>query len=352
MQNFCQRNKPANGKVGFMARFKRIKAPKSPYMNYLLMLAAPAIVSWYYYGALAFRAILTGIISAVAVEAVALLIMKRKLHCLSDMHAVFTGFAIAMLLPATAPVWLIGSGAAFAILVAKIPFGPAHKAPFVPAAAGMAFLTVCFPDEVFKYPAIDSASFDVFDAGSSLAAQLSAGGIQHVNSVGIMSMISGNVSGPLGTCCAVALLGSCALLTAGKPKRLFNVLGFLTVCSLLAVIFPRGSFSRPVSLLTELCAGSLLFSGIFFVTDPGTSPKHPLTRFIYGAFAGIICMILRYFGTFEDGTCFGILLTNAFWPIVDSALRKIGYHKFIEKSMAKSAEKRKQKAALKGGEPA
>ena len=101
MQNFCQRNKPANGKVGFMARFKRIKAPKSPYMNYLLMLAAPAIVSWYYYGALAFRAILTGIISAVAVEAVALLIMKRKLNCLSDMHAVFTGFAIAMLLPAT-----------------------------------------------------------------------------------------------------------------------------------------------------------------------------------------------------------------------------------------------------------
>lgn len=86
MQNFCQRNKPANGKVGFMARFKRIKAPKSPYTNYLLMLAAPAIVSWYYYGALAFRAILTGIISAVAVEAVALLIMKRKLNCLSDMH--------------------------------------------------------------------------------------------------------------------------------------------------------------------------------------------------------------------------------------------------------------------------
>ena len=111
-----------------MARFKRIKAPKSPYTSYLLMLAAPAIVSWYYYGALAFRAILTGIISAVAVEAVALLIMKKKLHCLSDMHAVFTGFAIAMLLPATAPVWLIGAGAAFAILVAKIPFGPPRQA--------------------------------------------------------------------------------------------------------------------------------------------------------------------------------------------------------------------------------
>ena len=338
--------KKAKRKVDFMAKFKRIKTPKSPYMSYLLMLAAPAIVAWYYYGAFAFRAILTGVVSAVAVEAVALLIMKRNLSLLSDMHAVFTG------LPATAPVWLIASGAVFAVLVAKIPFGPAHKAPFVPAAAGIAFLTVCFPDEVFKYPAIDSASFDVFEAGSSLAAQLSAGGIQHVNSVGIMSIISGNVAGALGTCCSIALLGSCALLAVGKPKRLINVLGFLTVCSLLAVIFPRGSFSRPVSLLTELCAGSLLFSCIFFVTDPGTSPKPPLTRFIYGAFAGLICMILRYFGTFEDGTCFGILLTNAFWPLVESALRKIGYNRLIEKSMKKSAEKKKRKAALKGGEPA
>ena len=55
---------------------------------------------------------------------------------------------------------------------------------------------------------------------------------------------------------------------------------------------------------------------------------------------------------FEDGTCFGILLTNAFWPLVESALRKIGYNRLIEKSMKKSAEKKKRKAALKGGEPA
>lgn len=124
--------KKAKRKVDFMAKFKRIKTPKSPYMSYLLMLAAPAIVAWYYYGAFAFRAILTGVVSAAAVEAVALLIMKRNLSLLSDMHAVFTGLAVAMLLPATAPVWLIASGAAFAVLVAKIPFGPAHKAPFVP----------------------------------------------------------------------------------------------------------------------------------------------------------------------------------------------------------------------------
>ena len=351
MQNICQRLARARRKVGLMATIKRIKMPKSPYTNYLLMIAAPAIVSWYYYGALAVKNILVGVVSALVFEMIALLIMKRSLQTLADMHAVFTGFAIAMMLPATVPVWIIGAGTAFAILVAKIPFGSARRAPFVPAAAGMAFLTICFPDQVFRYPDINSDSFGIFDPGASLASQLSAGGVQHVNALKFVSIISGNISGALGTCCALALLGSCALLAVGGAKRIFNVLGFLAACAALAVIFPRGSFSRLASLLTELCAGSLLFSGIFFITDPATSPKHPLTRFIYGAFAGVVCMLLRYFGAFEDSTCFGVLLTNAFWPIIDSALRKIGYHKFIEKSQAKRIEKKNTDTA-EGGEPA
>ena len=107
-----------------------------------------------------------------------------------------------------------------------------------------------------------------------------------------------------------------------------------------------------VAVMVVLYSFQSLFLKLFSSSRSAGEDTSTVFSISYGAFAGIICMILRYFGTFEDGTCFGILLTNAFWPIADSALRKIGYHKFIEKSMAKSAEKRKQKAALKGGEPA
>lgn len=351
MQNICQRSALTHGKGGFMAKIKRIALPRSPYTTYLVMLAAPAIVSWYFYGSLAFKAILTGVISAVVFEAIALKLMKKELRGLYDMHAVFTGLAIAMMLPATAPFWLITSGTAFAIAVAKIPFGTAKKSPFVPAAAGMAFLTVCFPDRVFRFPDIETAGFDKFST-QSLAAQLRSGGVQHMNSVGVVSMISGNITGALGTCCAIALLGSCALLIFIAPKRLYNLLGFLAACAVLAVLFPRGSFSRGASLLAELCAGSLLFSGVFFVTDPATSPKQPTTRLAYGAFAGVLCMIMRYFGAFEDGSCFGILLANALWPIADSTLRKLGYYRFMDKAAARRAEKKKARSARKGGEPA
>ncbi|MBQ2774838.1 MAG: RnfABCDGE type electron transport complex subunit D [Clostridia bacterium] len=324
-----------------MAQRKRIKIENRSYIEYMLMLLAPAIVSWYYYGANALRLLLIGIISSMLFELIAVIVMKRDKQSIFDFSAAFTGAAIAMMLPATASTGLLVAGVAFAILVVKIPFGSVLKVPFVPAAAGMAFLSVCFPQEVFTFPAV-GVTTQTIETGTSLAAMLQAGGAQHLNMLRVLSIVSGNVSGPMGTCCAAALIGCCAFFLLLKPKKLCNVIGFLAACAVLALLFPRGSFGRFTSLFMELCAGTLLFSGIFFATDPATSPKHPLLRFVYGAFAGTACMAVRYFGAFEDGSCFGILLANAFWPIVESLLRKIGFYKLIEDSGKKRRQKRKK----------
>lgn len=48
--------------------------------------------------------------------------------------------------------------------------------------------------------------------------------------------------------------------------------------------------------MMELCSGYLLFAGIFLLNDPVTAPRHWLGRLLYGAFAGILVMALRYFG--------------------------------------------------------
>ena len=334
-----------------MARQKRIKIENRSYLEYMLMLLAPAIVSWYYYGANALRLLFVGIASAVIFELIAVLVMKRDKNSLLDLHCVFTGAALAMMLPATANSGLLIAGTAFAVFVAKIPFGSTMKTPFVPAAAAMAFLSVCFPSEVFAFPTV-SATPETFEAGTSLAAMLQAGGSQHLNMLRALSIFSGNVPGPMGTCCAAALIGCCAFFLFLKPKRLCNVAGFIAACAVLALLFPRGSFGRLNSLFMELCAGTLLFTAIFFATDPATSPKHPLTRFAYGAFAGTLCMLMRYFGAFEDGSCFGILLANAFWPIADSLLRKIGVYKYID-LLGKKMHKKRNKTAVveQGGEP-
>ena len=47
------------------------------------------------------------------------------------------------------------------------------------------------------------------------------------------------------------------------------------------------------SVKYELMSGSLLFCGVFMVTDPVTSPRTMLGRAIYGAFAGLLVMGFR-----------------------------------------------------------
>lgn len=85
-----------------------------------------------------------------------------------------------------------------------------------------------------------------------------------------------------------------------------------------AILFPRlKDAAWQQSVMMELCSGYLLFAGIFLLNDPVTAPRHWLGRLLYGAFAGILVMALRYFGRFEDAACFAVLLVNAFAPILD-----------------------------------
>ena len=60
----------------------------------------------------------------------------------------------------------------------------------------------------------------------------------------------------------------------------------------------------------EICGGMLLFSSVFFLTDDKLLPKSFYSRICYGAAAGLMCMIMRSVGKFEDSTVFAVLLAN------------------------------------------
>ena len=116
-----------------------------------------------------------------------------------------------------------------------------------------------------------------------------------------------------------AVLAACALyLFTRRTASPLITLSFLAVCALSAILFPRlKDAAWQQSVMMELCSGYLLFAGIFLLNDPVTAPRHWLGRLLYGAFAGILVMALRYFGRFEDAACFAVLLVNAFAPILD-----------------------------------
>ena len=77
------------------------------------------------------------------------------------------------------------------------------------------------------------------------------------------------------------------------------------------------------SVKYELLSGSLFFCSVFMVTDPVTSPHTAAGRCVYGAFAGAMVMVFRYFGAYEQGACFAVLFANAAAPLFSAAVCRV-----------------------------
>lgn len=322
----------------------------------------------YYYGVRAVMLLAVCMASSAAFDFVGVALTQPRTKPPYDFSAIFIGAAIALMLPASFSYSLAVVGCAFAVIVAKIPFGTAHNAPFVPAAAGFAFLCVCWPTEVFNYPEIGAKlslltpNPSFVTAGSSLTAMLQAGNAMRLSSINVLHLLTGSLPGPMGTGAILVLLAAAFYFLFTRPSALLSTLGFLLACGAVALIFPRvksysllslllerGSQSFMLlergelfsllarrsfsSLMLELCSGSLVFVGLFLLTaDTAQSPKKPLPRLLYGVFTGFVCMLLRHFGVFEEGACFAVLLANAVWPF--AGIRMENLRKAVIKSPA------------------
>lgn len=310
----------------------------------LIMMITPCVMAWYYNGERALRVMLASIAASVLTEVFAGAVFKTKAD-LKNPAAVFTGLAIALMMPAAVPYYVPVLACVFAVLVVRIPFGGELKSPFVPAAAGFAFASICFGKEVFTYVSSAVPSSGKYLGGTSLAALLRSREAIHLNLASSFDIISGNVAGPMGTTCTIVMIGCAVYLLIRRPKALLVTLGVITGAAVMALAFPRASISSLTSLYLELCSGSLLFAAVFLATDPATMPRNNLFRLIYGLYTGVLCMLMRFFGAYEECACFAVLLANATWPVLHGFLTDAKYALAVR--AAKSASNKKAKEAAK-----
>lgn len=289
------------------------------YGDYLIMLAAPCVLAVWYYGARALAVIAAGVFSAVLSDLAFCAVLKKE-FLLRDLSNIFIGTAIALMLPAGVPLYVPAAASVFAVITAKIPFGGSLRAPFVPAAAGFAFASVCFKDVIFDYT---YNTEDMLLGERSLGALLAQGNAVHLDAINTFDILSGNVAGPMGTGCGLLMLACCVLLLIRRKGALFATAGFLGACVLYAAVFPRINASAFTSIVLELSAGSLLFAAVFLVTDYATLPQRTSTKIVYGAVCGFFCMLMRAVGTYEETVCFAVLLANGFSPVIDSAVKRV-----------------------------
>lgn len=288
--------------------------------DYLIMLIAPCILSVIYYGPRALAVIAVSVLSAIVGDFAANFMLKRS-FLLRDVSNIFVGAAIAMMMPAGVPFYVPAIASAAGVLIAKIPFGSSLRAPFVPAAAGFAIASVCFKEEVFTYT--HNIEGKLFGA-KSLASMLAQGNPVRINIGNVFDIISGNISGPMGTGCGILMIVCCCYLFIRRRSALLATAGFIGACFVFAMVSPRVYVSSPLlSAVLELSSGSLLFGAVFLVTDHATLPKGGVVKVIYGAVCGVICMFMRSFGTYEETVCFAVLMANGFSPVIESALKNL-----------------------------
>ena len=279
--------------------------------DYLIMLAALCVLSVWYYGTDAVRTLAVCVVTAFACDFVASIIINKQYYA-ADLSGICAGIIIALMLPATAPVYVGIVASSFAILVAKIPFGGGMRAPFVPSAAGFAFAAVCFKNDVFSY-----SGGRAFMKTMPLTSSLAAGNTVKLSASNLIDMLTGNILGPMGTTCIIALLGCFVFLFIRRRSSLLPSAGFVLSCLLISLVFPRSDGSVISCAVMELCSGSLLFAAVFMLTNPATMPVHTANKVVYGVFTGAVCMVMRRLAAFEEPVCFAVLIANAFSPLLD-----------------------------------
>lgn len=280
---------------------KREESVASMMKDMLFAMACLLILPTVHYGLGALKLAAVSVAACAFAEIFGCLLTKREIN-ISELSPVVTGMVIAMLMPVGAPYWLPAAAGMFAVLVARVPFGSTGRTLFNPAAAGVAFVTVFWPRQVFAY------------AQTSPAASLKAG---LKPAIVPFEMLWGEYAGPMGTTAAL-VIAACGLYLFIKRTANWQIaFWFLAAAAAYAALFPRIAVSPLTSVKYELLSGSLLFCAVFMITEPVTAPRTIFGSALYGALGGTLLMLLRGFGAYEQGACFAVLLMNAVAPVID-----------------------------------
>ena len=295
----------------------------------LIAVAALTVFSAVQYGPRPVFVVLIAIAAAVASEVLACLLFGKRIT-LGDGTAFVTGGLIGLLMSPIVPIYVPIVASAFAILIAKMPFGGSGRNLFNPAAAGVALVAVCFERSMAAYPNPSQNLRLVWDTSdvfyqNSVAATLKSGGTSFET---FTDLLFGSTPGAIGSTAIIVLIACLLFLRFRRTVSLAGFVSYMITCTILALLFPRAESTYWHNVMLELCSGTLLFTGVFFLNDPTTTPHHRSGRIVFGALLGLAVMALRHFGRYADGGCFAVLMLGPLSSIIDRWTWQL--HRFVE----------------------
>lgn len=145
-----------------------------------------------------------------------------------------------------------------------------------------------------------------------------------MTSASLWDLFLGNVGGSLGETSALLLLIGFAYLLIRRIVSPRIPLAFIGTVAVIAVLFPRGN--APLTWMgAQVLSGGVMLGALFMATDYSTSPVTKLGQILFGIGCGALTMVIRYFGSYNEGVSYAILVMNACVVLLDKLGRPVKY---------------------------
>jgi electron transport complex protein RnfD len=288
--------------------------------NILLALLPAAVLGVMHYGMHAARVICLAMAACMLFEAGLQRLFSRPVS-ITDGSAALTGLLLALILPASAPLWLVLVACAAAILVGKQVFGGLGSNPLNAVLVGWAVIRLSWPDHINLSLALIN-----YDPGFSIKyplAVLKSAGVKGIADFKLMDLFMGKQAGGIGSGAGLLLvIGGVYLWIRGIISWKIPVFFILGV-TVTALLFQAGNGEKYAGPVFHLVAGNVLLGAFFLATDYSSAPNKTWGMLIFGLGCGILTVIFRAWSVYPDGTAFAIIIMNIMTPLLDKVKKGV-----------------------------
>ena len=249
--------------------------------------------------------------------------VMKKPQSVGDLSCVVTGMLLAFVCPPSLPWWMLIIGDFFAIIVVKQLFGGIGKNFVNPALAGRAFLVGSYAGVMTSWidPAANKAPLlgstaDVVTAATPLAYMKTGDMETLLSTYTLQDMFLGNIGGSLGEISALMLLIGGVYLIVRKVINWQIPVAYIATVAVLSFLFPKAG-SGLDWMLYSIFGGGLFLGAFFMATDYATSPVTKKGQLIFGVGCGLFTVLIRYFGSYNEGVCYSIMVMNLLVALID-----------------------------------
>jgi len=300
----------------------------------------------YFFGIRAIVVTLVATIACILTEFVIQKYLMKTTVTAFDGSAAVTGILLAFNVPSSIPLWEIVAGSVFAIAIGKMAFGGLGRNPFNPALLGRAFMLASFPVDMTTWP-IPVKTQWLWTMGKTVDGTTAATplgflkeGVKMGDSVGALAtnrpelfdyfnLFIGNVGGCIGEVSALAILIGGGYLVYNKIISWHIPVFYLLALALITGIFWLVDPTKYADPLFHVLAGGAMLGAWFMATDMVTSPMTVKGQIIFAVCGGLLCGLIRLFGSFPEGCSYSILIMNAFVPLIDKYVKPTRFGKEV-----------------------